>query len=196
MGKMILKPLDIFETDSLNLIIRHFNESKKLYILAGAEKVGKTAFSLKLLRGLLEEDMHPLLIWLDCSSYWQDRLKQDFDQTAFRYPFKQKAPSSLQDITRVLREELLRKQNSFVIIDGTDKYRNVLSKHDFDTLLIFLVNFTKIWKVNIFIPTRTNQLPLLHPYLINAQQDGGIELWHLERPEYLGGEIREFGRRG
>lgn len=46
---------------------------------------------------------------------------------------------------------------------------------------------------DVFITDRTNQLSLAHLHLMEAQQKGSLEVWHLERPGYLGGDIKEFG---
>ena len=195
MQTFIIKPLNIVETESIKTITGRFKEKNKIYIITGAEKVGKTALSIKILCYLLKEtqkDFKPIFISLDnTAEYWQNLIQ--LNKEIFRYPFKHKPAVSWGGICMALDKELLDQQYNFIVIDGIDKCKDVMNEKEFENIFLAVVNFSKTTNATVFITGRTNQLSLAHPCLIEAQQEGSLEFWHLERPGYLGGDIKEFG---
>ncbi len=196
METYIIKPLKTEETASVKHFSEKFAQTKKLHICSGAEKVGKTALSIKLVHCLVKENtgIKPIFISLDdTAAYWQNKIEEYTKVIIFRYHYKEKTSLTLQDILNILKSELLQKQNNFVVVDGIDKHKGASSQDDFESLLIYLVGFVKEKQLNVFITTRKSGIPLAHPFLKKAQQDNLIKQWSLERAEYLGGDIKEFG---
>ena len=194
MQTYIIKPLDILETESIKEITERFKEKNKIYIITGAEKVGKTALVIKILCCLMKEHSNtfkPVFISLDNTvEYWQNLIQQNKD--LFWYPCKYEFPTSMLSVYMFVKVSFHQKYN-FIVIDGIDRCKHVLGKKVFKIVFSNATNLGKNHLPNVFITVRTNQLPLDNSHLIQAQKEGIIELWHLERPEYLGGEIKEFG---
>jgi hypothetical protein len=194
MQTFIIKPLDILETESIKAITERFKEKPKIHIITGAEKVGKTARVIKILSCLMKEHSNtfkPTFISLDnTAEYWQNLIHQN--KELFHYPCKDEFPISMLSVYLYVKISF-HQQYNFIVIDGIDKCRAVSCEKVFNILFSTATDLGKNHWPNVFITARTNQLPLDNPDLIQVQKEGLIELWHLERPEYLGGEIKEFG---
>ncbi|HET7115761.1 MAG TPA: hypothetical protein VFI29_04695 [Hanamia sp.] len=198
----IIKPLEILETEDIKALVERLKEKSKICIISGAAKVGKTALAIKILCYLMKDnpkEFKPIVISLDNSvEYWQNLMQ--LNEEIFRYPFKDKSfgPSensfrALGNICLNIDGELLNRNYNFIVIDGIGKCNEALNAHDFEILFNSVVYFAKHSKAIFFITCRTEQLSISHPELDQSRKEGLVELWDLERPEYLGGEIKEFG---
>jgi len=194
MQTYIIKPLDILETESIKALTERFKEKAKIHIITGVEKVGKTALAIKILCCLLKghsKTFKPVFISLDNTvEYWQNLIQQN--KELFWYACKDKFEISMLGVYLYVKLSF-RQHYNFIVIDGIDKCRSVSSEKVFNILYSTATDLEKNHWPNVFVTVRANQLPLDNPDLIRARKEGLIELWHLERPEYLGGNIKEFG---
>ena len=186
----IIKPCKIEETESITRFTKRFQKTGKLYLCTGAAKVGKTALSIKLAHCLYKKNkgLTPVIISLNNDSgYWQNEIQEHAAGIIFYSLFIQKQLHLLKEINTILKDHLVKSKNSFFIIDGINKW------DDFEGLIISLIDFIKNSNTNVFLTIRQSELILEERFLKQLQQNNLIELWLLERPEYLGGEIKEFG---
>lgn len=193
MQTFTIKPCDINETESVQFLCKQFEEKKKFYICTGKEKVGKTALAIKLLNTLSTETLtnyKPVVIFFDDTMYyWQRKLKQDV--IIFPFYFKRRVESK--DIIATIQKYLLRNATNFIILDGVNACMGKWPKESIITLIGFLIEIVKNNQVNIFVTYRSDTKFLAYPVSSWASQNDLIEAWHLERPEYFGGDIKEFG---
>src|SRR5450631_3683173 len=135
METYIIKPLDILETESVKAITERFKEKPKIHIITGAEKVGKTALIIKILCCLMKEHSNtfkPTFISLDNTvDYGQNLIQQN--KELFHYPCKDEFPISMLSVYLLIKISF-HQQYNFIVIDGIDKCKHVLSKKVFKIL--------------------------------------------------------------
>ena len=199
MQTYIIKPLEILESEDIKTLAERLKKKTKVYIISGSEKVGKTALVIKILYYLMKENpkkFKPIIISLDNSvAYWQNSMH--LNDEIFRYPFKESGlgpfENSLWTLGIIRINLLVSHDYNFIVIDGIDKCSEVLNKKDYEALFNSIVSFAKERKANYFITCRTEQLSISHSELVQSLKEGFVEVWDLERPEYLGGDVKEFG---
>jgi len=201
--KYIVKPIDLFDLSDTDQLHHHFTGVKKIIICSGAEGVGKSAMSMKILRSLaLCPDYYsiPLILSFDKKmQYWENTggITESINLThkeTIKIPFIYLLEMStfmqwseiclnIQLLTRNLR-------TNFIVVDGLNEIDN---KTALQSLLVTLVNFVLYGNVShVFISSNQPvQFPkfLLHKLAENKL----IEFWHLDRPEYMDGPIKNFG---
>jgi len=204
MKEFIIKSIEIAGTKDIEKLIESLNQREKFIICNGKEKVGKTALSYKLLNGLLRDehkDWKPLFICMDKPSvyeYWQGKFKEKiedkkvlerFESITFIYPLENEQP--LEYLSATINEY----KPSITIVDGYDNLLK-LDESEEDKRLIIKLYFIYSCLIRIYLENKTTILiNWQNSYGINRKKYEGvnIEYWELERPEYLGEDINEFG---
>ena len=204
MKEFIIKPIDINRITDIKSLIESLNQSEKFIVCNGKEKVGKTALSIKLLNGLLSDehkDWKPLFVCMDKPSvyqYWQGKFKEKiedekvlerFERIPFIYPLENEQPLDY------LSDTINEYKPSITIVDG---YANLLklNESEEDKRLIIKLYFIYSCLIRIYLENKTTIIiNWQNSYGINRKKYDGvnIEYWELDRPEYMGEDIKEFG---
>jgi len=204
MKEFIIKPIDINRITDIKSLIESLNQSEKFIVCLGKEKVGRTALSFKLLNGLLSDehrDWKPLFVCMDKPSvyqYWQGKFKEmiedkkvleRFERIPFIYPLENEQPFDY--LTATIKEY----KPALIIVDGYDNLLK-LNESEEDKRLIIKLYFIYSFLNRFFLENKTTILiTWQNSYGINRKKYEGvnIEYWELERPEYMGEYIQEYG---
>jgi len=204
MKEYIIKPIEIVVTNDIEKLIESFNLKSKFIVCAGKEKVGKTAFSYKLLNRILSDEnkvWKPLFIGMDkplVYEYWNDKFREKIDNkkaieafgsVPFVYPFVNEQP--VEYLTTIIDKH----KPSLIIVDGFDSLLKIDESAE-DKRLIIKLYFLYSLLMNVFVEHKTTIIiTWRNNYNINRKQHKAVPItyWELNRPEYLVEEITDYG---
>jgi archaellum biogenesis ATPase FlaH len=202
--KYILKPLKINETDDLGRLGLNVMQEPKLRICNGRVKNGKTALGYKLLHGILQQPSvfcKPLYIALAKKknyTYWTKKIDAEiadwrilgcFNEMPVVFPlFYSSKKMPLAPIQPLMDDVIVKNGCNFIIVDGFDCCFEILSTDEIKGLVWYLSGLVKNRGISVFI-TGQGYCNYFNDTNLNSQ----LEKWYLERPEYMGGDIVEWG---
>jgi len=192
----IIKPLQLEPTSDIEDFAATVFQPKTLSIIYGPEGVGKTALLYKLLlyRFQTGEKMRGIFLGLDnyqTYQYHQIRLADLIGVTSIRekltslelYQFT--SPNTFYHFICVLPNIMTDFENYFVLADALNIAPNLTIQNEILNELKFIA------KCDIPVIGSMNTKPDLSD--LNEYPAVKIQTFQLERPEFLGGEILEFG---
>ena len=192
----IIKPLQLEPTSDIEEFAASVFQPKTLSIIYGPEGVGKTALLYKLIfhRFQTGEKMRGIFLGLDnyqTYQYHQNRLADVMGVTSIRekltslelYQFT--SPNTFYHFICVLPNILTDFENYFVFADALNIAPNLTIQNEILNELKFIA------KCDIPVIATMNTKPDLSD--LNEYPAVKIQTFQLERPEFLGGEILEFG---
>ena len=202
--KYILKPLKINETVDLGRLGLTLLQEHKLRVCTGRPKNGKTALGYKLLHGILQEPSvfcKPLYIALDKKknyNYWIKKIETEitdwrilgcFKEMPVLFPLLYSSKKKLRAPIQSLIDDLIVKNGcNFIIVDGFECCFEILNTDEIKGFVWYLSGLVKNRGISVFI-TGQGYCNYFNDTYLNTQ----LEKWHLERPEYIGGDIVEWG---
>jgi GTPase SAR1 family protein len=193
----IIKPLQFECTSDIEDFAATVFQPKTLSIIYGPEGVGKTALLYKLLyhRYKMNENEKGFFIGLDsfkCYHYHQTKISTALGVSSI----KEKIPSL--DLTHFKKPDIFsvlffhslhilisKMETHFVFADGLNKFTN----QSFQNRVIKYLR--EVADCDIPVIATMNTKPDLSD--LNEYPAVKIQTFQLERPEFLGGEILEFG---
>jgi len=192
----IIKPLQLEPTSDIEEFAATVFQPNTLSIIYGPERVGKTALLYKLLlhRFRTEENMKGIFLGLDkydSYQYHQKRLAEVMAVSSIREKFtsmdlyKFTDPNTFFGFISVLPHITLDIESQFIFVDGL----NILPDGTFQNKVIIELKFLANCGIPVLASTITK------PNLCNLIDYPSVknQTFQLERPEFLGGEILEFG---
>jgi GTPase SAR1 family protein len=192
----IIKPLQLESTSDIEDFAATVFQPKTLSIIYGPEGVGKTALLHKVIfhRFQTGEKMRGIFLGLDnyqTYQYHQNRLADVMGVTSIRekltslelYQFT--SPNTFYHFICVLPNIMTDFENYFVFADALNIAPNLTIQNEILNELKFLA------KCGIPVIVSMDTKPDLS--YLSEYPAVKIQTFHLERPEFLGGEITEFG---
>ena len=210
--KIILKPLEIENTVDIEPLGKLLTEKEGIWILHGKAKVGKTALMYKLMHWwLLQGYITPIYYpFSGVKSYhhWEmqmnklcndDEILKQISDTK-RVITQMEKGGSLQKFTRIILLMFfsikMNKQieKRLIIIEGIELLINEIPELA-QTLFLMLSKISKENEMIVLLSCRSKIK--IEGYTDTIIQNGGSSLpfkfIHLERPAFMGDDIKEFG---
>lgn len=200
----VVKPIQVEQIEEVDELSKSILRKPKFRICTGSPKNGKTALIYKLLLSLLKQDnikVNPLFIALDKDSiydYWNNRISNSitdqkvvtsFKKVPFIYPFSHTSNNNpIISVQSIIENAITKINYNLIIVDGFDWCFEVMSTDDISGFVMYLSGLVKTRGISILLTCQKE-----YPYFNGTNLNSLQEKWQLERPEYLGGDIVEWG---
>ena len=201
----VFKPIQVEQLEEVDELSKSILTKPKFRICTGSPKNGKTAFVYKLLLSLLKLDtikVNPLFIGLDKDSiydYWNNRISNiatdqrvvaSFKKVPFIYPFSHTSNNNpIKSVESIIEDAITKNNYNIIIVDGFDRCFEVMSTDNISEFVMYLSSLFNNKGISILLNCRKE-----YPYFNGKYLNTLLEKWQLERPEYLEGDIVEWGQ--
>ena len=200
----IIQPIQVEQIEEIEDLSKLILANPKLRVCIGSPKNGKTALIYKLLLGLIKQEASnsiPLFIGLDRVSiydYWNNRIFNStidqivingFKQIPFIYAFSLISNNnSIISVQSIIEDANTKINYNLIFFDGFDWCFEIMNTDEINEFVKYLYSLVKNKGISVYLNSQE-----YYSCFDETKMNDQCEKWKLERPEYLGGDIIEWG---